>query len=165
MVWDGKEPPSNCVPALSDGVWVIVWRGLRLTCLPGSPGVECTCSFACPPVCRCLPACLPSIHHRREMGGVIAQHQEPKEGAAPVQYSELNVSGFKEQLWVCLRRNFTIYNRAPGELAARDCDGGEAAGRGNGLCACMGRQSSHRGRRLRLHLAVATPPSAHSLPL
>ena len=49
------------------------------------------------------------------MGGVIAQHQEPKEGAAPVQYSELNVSGFKEQLWVCLRRNFTIYNRAPGE--------------------------------------------------
>ena len=66
------------------------------------------------------------------MGGVIAQHQEPKEGAAPVQYSELNVSGFKEQLWVCLRRNFTIYNRAPGELAARDCDGGEAAGRGKG---------------------------------
>jgi hypothetical protein len=49
------------------------------------------------------------------MGGVIGQHQEPKEGAGPIQYSELNVSGFKEQLWVCLRRNFTIYNRAPGK--------------------------------------------------
>lgn len=51
--------------------------------------------------------------HRREMGTVISKNAEPRPGAAPLQLAALSAPGPREQLLVNLRRNFTIYNRAP----------------------------------------------------
>lgn len=49
----------------------------------------------------------------KEMSAVIGQHHEPAGNTAPQLLGELHVPGFQEQLAVNLRRNFTIYNRAP----------------------------------------------------
>jgi len=48
------------------------------------------------------------------MDAVIAQHEQPKPGAAALEMGELHVPGFASQLATNLRRNFIIYNRAPG---------------------------------------------------
>jgi hypothetical protein len=49
------------------------------------------------------------------MGGIIRESEEPQQGTHALDYSELQVSGFKEQFLVNLKRNFIVYNRAPGE--------------------------------------------------
>ena len=51
------------------------------------------------------------------MEAIIAKHREPVPGAAPVAYHELHAAAFWQQLSVLLRRNFTAYNRSPGEAA------------------------------------------------
>lgn len=49
----------------------------------------------------------------RDMDAAIAKHEVPKPGAAPLQYSEMHTSSFGAQLVANLRRDFTVYNRAP----------------------------------------------------
>lgn len=49
----------------------------------------------------------------RDMDAAIAKHEVPKPGAAPPQYSEMHTSSFGAQLAANLRRDFTVYNRAP----------------------------------------------------
>lgn len=53
------------------------------------------------------------------MDAAIAKHEVPKPGAAPLQYSEMHTSSFGAQLVANLRRDFTVYNRAPGETSVR----------------------------------------------
>lgn len=69
------------------------------------------------------------------MEGVIAGHEQPKEGASPVRYEELLPTGFMGQLGANLRRNFTIYNRAPGGMAAQ-YGWGPVPAAGHALLAC-----------------------------
>ena len=76
------------------------------------------CALACllqPP-----PTCTPTFVMRREMEGVIEAHHEPKPGAEPLGMAEMHVARPGVQFAELLRRNFTIYWRAP-EYNVRRC--------------------------------------------